>query len=92
MLRLAPHGLLPAQPQPGEVLADSGLELRPAAPRVDILDPQQEAVARGSREQRAVGMAEMQAPGRAGGEAGDGFHISAFLYGYGAGDISAGVV
>ncbi len=42
MLALAAHRLLPAQPQPGEILIDRLLVLRPAARTIDILDPQQQ--------------------------------------------------
>ena len=43
MLRLPPHRLLPGKAEPGEILVDAGLELRPASGQVDVLDAQQEA-------------------------------------------------
>lgn len=64
MFGLAPHRLFPIEAEPGEVLEDRGLEFRPAARPVDILDPQQETAAHGCRhvviEDRRQGVAEMQ--------------------------------
>ena len=75
MLGLAADRGLPAQPEPGEVLEDGGLEFRPAAGPVDVLDAQQKTPARlsrrGFREQRRIGMAEMEMARGAGGEARD---------------------
>ena len=69
MLGLPPHRLLPVDAEPGEVLVDRRLELRPAARRVDVLDAQQQAPARRPRhveiEQRREGVAEMQIAVRA---------------------------
>ena len=57
---------------------DRGLEFRPAARRVDILDAQQEAAAAPARrveiQQRRIGVAEMQIAVRARRKAEDGRH------------------
>ena len=64
MLGLPAHRLLPFDAEPGEVVIDRGLEFRPAAGLVDILDAQQEHPAAAPRqieiEQRGIGMAEME--------------------------------
>ncbi len=79
MLRLAADRGGPCEAQPGQVLHQLPLELRPAAAGIDILDPQQEKpvpVARGGpAEQGGMGVAEVKEAGRAGGEAGDGLHV-----------------
>ncbi len=62
MLRLAPHRRFPGQAQPGEILIDRGLELRPAARRVDILDAQQEAPLGRLRRARKPNSAECACP------------------------------
>ena len=64
MLGLAPHGLLEGEAEPGQVLADCGFELRPAAGDVDVLDAQEEAAARPRREivveEGRIGVTEMK--------------------------------
>ncbi len=64
MLRLAPHRLLPVEPEPPQVLEDRRLVFRPAAGRVDVLDAEQEPAARlpghAGVEHRRIGMTEMQ--------------------------------
>src|SRR5882757_4538811 len=69
MLGLPPHRRFPANPEPGEILVDRGLEFRPAARRIDILDAQQEAATAAAREieiqQRRAGVAEMEVAVRA---------------------------
>jgi hypothetical protein len=76
MLRLPADGAVPREAEPGEVLENRGVELRPAPRAVDVLDAQEEpAVPRARltlREQRRVGMPEMQVPARRRGEARDG--------------------
>lgn len=76
MLRLPPDRLGPGQAEPAQIVEIAGLEFRLAARDVDILDPQQEAAAgtlRGlRREERGIGMAEMQISRRRGREARDG--------------------
>ncbi len=63
---------VPCEPQPLHVLIDAVDELRPAPPLVQILDPHAPVIARCAADDRAIGMAEMQAPGRRGGEAAGG--------------------
>ena len=64
VLGLPPHRLLPAQPEPGEVLVDGSFVFPPAASFVDILDTQQQPAAGGSRhrgiDERRQRMAKMQ--------------------------------
>ena len=61
MIGLAADGSGPCEAQPGQVLHQLPLELRPAAAWVDILDPQQEkpvpVARRGPAEQGGMGMA-----------------------------------
>ena len=75
MLRLASDRLFPVQPQPGEVAEDRRLEGRPAAPDVDVFDPQQKTAARFPRrfeiDQRRKRVSEMQQAVGAGREAED---------------------
>ena len=49
MVGLPPHRPVPFDAEPRQILVDGGLEFRPAACLVDILDPQQEAPERGAR-------------------------------------------
>jgi hypothetical protein len=75
MVGLAPHRRFPAQAEPGEVVEQGGLELRPAAGDVDVLHAQEEAAA-GLGGERAVGhggigVAEMEVAVRRGREADD---------------------
>src|SRR5262249_57942290 len=49
MRALAPDRLLPGDAEPGEVFVDRLLIVRPAARRVDVLDPQDEPPARRPR-------------------------------------------
>ena len=69
MLGLAAHLAVPIETEPGQILDDAGDELVAASRLVDVFDPQQElsaGVARPPpREQRGIGVAEMQPPGRA---------------------------
>src|SRR5262249_5233292 len=70
MLRLAPHRLLPDDPQqPCQILVDRRLELGPATGPVDVLDAQQESSADGTRhvevDERRERMAEMEIAVRA---------------------------
>src|SRR6185436_17772000 len=69
IFRLAPHRLFPTDAEPGEVLVDRLLELRPATRRVDILDAQQEPRAQRMRhlaiDQRGQRMPEMEVSVRA---------------------------
>ena len=78
MLGLPPHRGFPGDAEPGEIFIDRGLEFRPAAGGVDVLDPQQEAAAGPARgievQQRRTGMAEMQVAIRARREAENGWH------------------
>ena len=64
MIRLPAHRLLPGKAEPGEVLINPALELRPAAAAVDILDAQQESPPFLPRsmfgKQRRIGVTEMQ--------------------------------
>jgi hypothetical protein len=68
----------PGEAEPGEILTDRGDEMGPAAPGIDVLDPQQESPAaapRGiGREQRSERVAAMQQAGRGRGEARDHGH------------------
>src|SRR5690606_10184444 len=77
MLGLPPHRRLPCQAEPGEILMDCGLVVRPAARGVDILDAQQEAAAASAGEfgveQGRACVAEMQEAVGAGGEAENGW-------------------
>jgi hypothetical protein len=41
MLRLTPDRLLPAQPQPLQVIPELRFKFRPAASGIDVLNPQQ---------------------------------------------------
>jgi hypothetical protein len=63
------------EPEPVEILEYGALELGPAALRVVILDPQQDAAAPRARNapdlSRAENVSEMEIPGRCGCEAGD---------------------
>ncbi len=74
-VRLEHDLAVPGQPQPVQVAQDRIDMFGPAARAVDILDPQQEASAARAREimrtDRGKGVACVQPPGRAGGEAGD---------------------
>ena len=54
----------PTQAQPTEVFVDSAHELGPATRLVEILDAEQEALARLMRERGTVSVAQMQLPGR----------------------------
>ena len=71
-LRLWRH-FAPFKAQPGKIVAESLRQFRPAARAVNVLDPQQEFAAIGQcaivRDDRGVGVAEMERPVRAGGEA-----------------------
>jgi hypothetical protein len=72
MCRLPPDGPGPGQAEPRQIRLDRRGEFRPAAGDVDIFEAQQHrAVRPGHRagEERAVGVAEMEQPGRAGGKA-----------------------
>ncbi len=75
---LHPYLTVPGEPEPGQVLADRAGELGAAAAGVDILQAQEEAPARQTRGapgvERGMGVAEMEQPGRARGEAGDDVH------------------
>ena len=75
---LAPHGPVPVQSQPGQILDNGGLELGLAAGRINVLDAQQEAsadVARGAPcRQGGKGMASMKPAGRGRREPGDEGH------------------
>ena len=77
MLGLPPHRRLPGNAEPGEIFVDRGLEFRPAARRVDILDAQQEPSAGSARQveiqQRRIGVAEMKMAIRARREAENGW-------------------
>jgi hypothetical protein len=78
MFRLPPHRRFPGYPQPGEVFVDRRLEFRPAARRVDILDPQQESSADPAGQvevqQRRIGVAKMEVAVRARRESENGWH------------------
>src|SRR5215813_488620 len=69
MLRLAAHRLFPVQAEPGKVLVNRRLELRPAARHVDIFDAQEETPAGRPRrlpaDERGCGVSEMEIPRRA---------------------------
>src|SRR6266702_2649540 len=69
MRGLPPHRRLPGYSEPGQILIDRGLELRPAAGEVDIFDPQQKSSAGLAREievpQRRISVAEMEIAVRA---------------------------
>ena len=73
VLGLPPDGLLPAQPQPREVREDGLLVVRAAARLVDILDPEEKPALHPPGQlgvqQRRIGVAEVQPPVRARGEA-----------------------
>ena len=73
--RLEDRGLVPAQPQPAQILDDSGDMLGPAAAGIDILDAQQVAPAlrpdEVMRAHRREGVAEVETPGRARRETGN---------------------
>ncbi len=73
--RLDDHRLVPDEAQPGQVLEDGGLELRPAAGGVDVLHAQQETAADGpggvEGGQGGKRVPAMQQAGGGGGEAGD---------------------
>jgi hypothetical protein len=64
MFRLAPHRGLERDTEPRQILPHRRLEFRPAARRVDVLDAQQQASARGARhlevQERAQRVPEMQ--------------------------------
>ena len=72
-LRLEDDFAFPLQAQPEQILDNPVDMVRARAGGVDILDPQQEVAVRARRkimrEERRPGMAEMQAPGGAGGKA-----------------------
>ena len=73
MLRLAPDRPGPGQPQPGQVIGNGGLEFGPAAARIDVLDAEEElppGPRRPGREQRRIGVADMQQARGAGRKAG----------------------
>ena len=76
--RLHAHRAVPIEAEPGRSSTIAGRVFRPAAAGIDVLQPQQEAPARLARpppgEQRRMGVAEMQKPGRAGREARDDGH------------------
>jgi hypothetical protein len=76
VLGLAAHRLLPGKPEPREVLVDRGFEFRPAARRIDVLDPQQQAAAGRARhveiDQGGERMSEMEIAVRARRETKDG--------------------
>ena len=63
-LRLHDHRLVPLETEPSEVLIDALNELGPASRLVQVLDPQQEFLASGGPEHRAIGMSKVQSPGR----------------------------
>jgi hypothetical protein len=69
MLGLPPQRCFPLNAEPGEVFKDRGLEFRPAAPGVDILDAQQQSPAALPRQieilERRIGMSEMEQAVRA---------------------------
>ena len=69
---------LPGESKPCKIFKNSGLEFRPAAGRVDVLDAQQQKPSGRARqieiEQRRIGMAEMQVAVRAGSKAEDRRH------------------
>ena len=71
-LRLDDRLSVMGQPEPGQILENAADELRAAAARVEILDPEQESAAAGPRmgmaKRRRKGMAEVQASRRRGGE------------------------
>src|SRR6266581_130428 len=83
MRGLPPHRLLPDDPEPGQILVDRSLEFRPAAARIDVLDPEQEPAAGLPRQieiqQRRKSVAEMQIAVRARGKAENGWHRSSSL-------------
>src|SRR5258708_6399405 len=66
MLRLPTHRRFPANPEPGEVSIDRGLEFRPASRRIDILDAQQKTSAGLTRQleihHRRITLAAMEIP------------------------------
>ena len=78
---LAHHRLGPAQAEPAEAVEDLLLPFGPVASLIEIVDAQQERAAlaarRVVREQRGMGVAEMQRPGRRGRESGDEAHCAA---------------
>ena len=61
---------LPIQAKPVQIVENRGLPFGFAAGAVDILDPEQEAVATRGGDYGGIGMAQMQRAGRRGGEAG----------------------
>ena len=63
-LRLHQHRLVPLESEPAQILEDSVDELGPAASWVEVLDPDEEFIARLARQRRAVSVAEMQPSGR----------------------------
>jgi hypothetical protein len=69
MVGLPPHRRLPGDAEPGEIFIDGGLEFRPAADGVDVLDAEQKSSAGPARQveiqQRGKGVAEMQIAVRA---------------------------
>src|SRR5262249_61753664 len=71
-VRLLQHRLFPAEPEPGEVLEDTGDEARARAANVDVLDAHKEAAADGTcpleGEEGGKGMAQMQFAIRTGGK------------------------
>lgn len=71
--RLAPDRVREAEAEPGEVVDQAVRQFRPAAERVDVLDAQQQITVQRPGELRVeegrIGVAEMQAPVRARGEA-----------------------
>ncbi|MNX84865.1 hypothetical protein D3C86_1166820 [compost metagenome] len=74
VVRLAPHGRLPIQTQPGQIFKDGGFVFRLAAGRVDVLDAQHKTPAGLARRypggQGREGVAPVQPAGGRGGEAG----------------------
>ncbi len=78
LARLDAHRAVPVHAKPRQIRLDRRGMIRTAAAGIDILDPQQEAPVRFARpapsEQGGMGMAEMQAAGRARCEARDDGH------------------
>ncbi len=75
VFRLAPDGGFPFDPEPGEGVEYSLLELRSTPGAVDVLDAEQETAAGGVRRliggQGRIGMTQVERPGGGRGEAGD---------------------
>lgn len=77
VLGLASHRRFPTQAQPGEVFVDRGFVVGPAARAIDVLDAQQEAIARIGGEKRGVSVPEVEQPRWERGEARDNGHGAA---------------